>query len=72
MELLRGGSFLTVLQIKETIRLHSLDLVFLFKIKNTCGIMYKVNRKLGFDWVSTVEPIGLAGVCLYFGGMVWE
>ena len=55
------GSPLTVPQIEESVKLHSLELIFLSETKNKKEIMNRVRLKLRYDRMVVVDPIGIAG-----------
>lgn len=55
------GSLLTILQLKECIKLHSPDIILLSETKNKKDVMDKVRKKLNDDKMVIVEPIGIAG-----------
>lgn len=48
-------------QLKETINLHSPDLIILSETKNRSSVMEKIKRKIGFDQVAVVEAAGKSG-----------
>lgn len=58
-------------QAKEVCRSNSLDMLFLSETKNGVVVIEKVRRKLGFDKVVWVDPVGIAGgMALFWKGSV--
>ena len=55
------GSPLTVPQLREVIRFHSLSLVFLSETKKKKNFLNSVKQWIKFDNVFVVDPVGLAG-----------
>lgn len=61
MELSRGGEPLTISQLKESVRFHSPDVIFLSETKNKRMVLDKVRRRLRYDEMKSVEHIVIAG-----------
>lgn len=61
MELQRCGEHLDSSQLKETIRFHSPDIVFLSETMNNVSVIDKIKRKIGYDHVVVIEPSGKFG-----------
>ncbi|XP_027182377.1 uncharacterized protein LOC113780798 [Coffea eugenioides] len=55
------GSPLTVPQLKESVKLHSPELIFLSETKNRKDVMNKVRLQLRYDRLFVVDPVGRAG-----------
>ena len=51
------GSLLTVLQLEESVKLHSLELIFLSETKNRKDVMNKVRLKLRYDRLFVIDPV---------------
>lgn len=56
-----AGSSLTFPCAKEVIRLHSPSIVFLCETKNSSKYMRRFMRKMGYDDIAVVDPVGKAG-----------
>ena len=56
-----AGSSLTIPCLKEVIHLHSPDIIFLCETKNPKKFLNGFRRKIGYEEMVLVEPVGKAG-----------
>lgn len=54
------GSHLTIPHLKESITLHSLNIVILSETKNKKAMIEKVRRRIQYEYMQVVETVGKA------------
>ncbi|KAM0991682.1 hypothetical protein ACFX2C_010033 [Malus domestica] len=61
------GGDLTIDNLIKQHRLHTLDIVILLEIKNRSNRYVYLKRRLGMDFMHTVEPRGITGgMCIFW------